>query len=168
MPHGRASFAPRLASAAVGVGHPVRSISDVRRTDARRRERDSPEGITHGFQVSLYKVEPRLCVLACNLLSKELCRFSLTDEPGERWPQVARIIKPISLACRGERLARTGTGPNRSIIWPAGATKGVGPNTDTGEEVALGVRLEVIRVNILDRSFVDVAWRDMPPLDEVA
>jgi hypothetical protein len=43
----------------------------VRRTDARRRERDSPEGVTQGFQVSVYKVDPRIDVFARNLLSKD-------------------------------------------------------------------------------------------------
>ena len=159
---------PLSASAAVGVGHPVRSVADVRSTEARRRERDSPEGIVHGFHVSLYKVEPRLCILACNLFSKDDWRLALADEPIEVRPEVPLVIKPISLACRGERLARTGTGPNRSIVWPAGAAKGVGPNADAGEEVALGVRLEVIRVNILDRAFVNVAWRNVARGNQIA
>ena len=67
-------------SRVVGVGHPVVSVADVRSTDARRRERDTPEGVTHAFHVSLYKVDPRICVLARNLLSKESCRLSLRDE----------------------------------------------------------------------------------------
>jgi len=65
---------------AIGVGHPVIAVSDVRRTDARRRERDTPEGVTHAFHVSVYKVDPRICVLACNLLSKDRCRPALRDE----------------------------------------------------------------------------------------
>lgn len=125
-PIARVACPPPVLSLACGVGHPVRPVSDVRSTDARRRERNSPEGIRQGFHVSLYKVEPRLCVLACNLLSKDDCRLALADEPMEVWPQVPLVIKPSSRACRAERLARTGTGPNRSIIWPAGATKGIG------------------------------------------
>jgi hypothetical protein len=159
---------PLSASAAVGVGHPVRPVADVRSTDARRRERNSPEGIAHGFQVNLYKVEPRVCVLARNLFSKELCRLALADEPMEVRPEVPLVIKPSSRACRAERLARTGTGPNRSIIWPAGATKGVGPNADAGEEMALGVVLEIIGVDILDRAFVNIAWGDMACGNQVA
>lgn len=65
-------------------------------------------------------------------------------------------------------MARTGTGPNRSIIWPVGAAKGEGPNADTGEEVALGVGLEIIGVYVLDRAFIDIARRDVPGGDEVA
>src|ERR1700747_1999916 len=63
-----------------GVGHPVQSVSDVRRTDARRRKRDRPEGVTQGFQVSLYKVEPRVCVFACNLFTNAFDRSTLADE----------------------------------------------------------------------------------------
>lgn len=35
-----------------GLGHPIKPVSDVRRTDARRRKRDRPDAVTHGFQVS--------------------------------------------------------------------------------------------------------------------
>lgn len=140
----------------------------MRGTDARRRERNSPEGILHGFHVSLYKVDPRICVFARNLLSKDDCRLALADEPMEVRPEVPLVIKPTSRACRAERLARTGTSPNRSIIGPAGAAKGVGPSADAGEEMALGVGLEVIWVNILDRSFVNVAWRDVACGNQIA
>ena len=79
-PIARLAWPPPDPSAVVGVGHPVIAVSDVRRTDARRRERDTPEGVTHAFHVSVYKVDPRICVLACNLLSKDRCRLSLRDE----------------------------------------------------------------------------------------
>ncbi|WP_371054243.1 hypothetical protein, partial [Ralstonia pseudosolanacearum] len=46
------------ASQAVGVGHPVEPVPDVRGTDARSRKRDRPEGVTHGLHVILYKVDP--------------------------------------------------------------------------------------------------------------
>jgi len=52
----------------------------MRRTDARRRERDTPEGVTQAFHVSVYKVDPIIDSLACNLLSKDRCRLSLRDE----------------------------------------------------------------------------------------
>ena len=75
-------------SRVVGVTHPEKSVSDVRRADARRRERDGPKGVIHGFQVSVYKVDPRFDSLACNLLSKDDWRLSLPDEPGESWPEM--------------------------------------------------------------------------------
>jgi len=69
-----------VASNANGVGHPVVPVSDVRRTDARRRKRDTPKGVTHAFHVSVYKVDPSICVLARNLLSKDDWRAALRDE----------------------------------------------------------------------------------------
>jgi len=69
-----------LWSRVVGVTHPVRSISDVRRTDARSRERDTPEGVTQAFQVSVYKVDPSIDSLARNLLSKHDWGATLRDE----------------------------------------------------------------------------------------
>jgi hypothetical protein len=122
----------------------------MRRTDARRRKRDRPEGVTQGFQVSVYKVDPRVCVLARNLLSKDACRLALADEVVKGWPQVPLVSKPSPLACRAERLARTGTSPNRSIVWPACAAKRVAPNANAGEEVALRVAAEVVGVDIFD------------------
>ena len=130
---------------AFGVGHPVQAVSDVRGTDARSRERHRPEGVVQGFQVILNKVDPRICVLARNLLSKDDWRAALADEVVPRRPEVPLVSKPSSFACRAERLARTGTGPNRSIVWPAGEAKCVAPNADAGEEVALGEAVEVSR-----------------------
>ena len=41
----------------------------------------------------MYKVEPRLCVLACNLLTNDDCRATLLDEPipalGNKSPRAA-------------------------------------------------------------------------------
>jgi hypothetical protein len=152
-------------SLAAGVAHPVSPVADMRRADARRRERDSPEGVAHGFHVSVYKVDPRPDSLACNLLSNDDWRRALLDEPGKTWPQMPWVRKPSSSACRAERLARTGTGPNRSIIGPSGLTQGIGPDADPGEEMALREFSQVIWMHILDRSFIDNAWRDMAGAD---
>ena len=127
----------------LGVGHPVVSVADVRRTDARRRERDTPKGVTQGFQVSVYKVDPRLDSFARNLLSKDDCRAALFDEMLEGRPEVPLVIKPSTFACRAERLARTGAGPNRSIVRPTRTSQGKAPNANAGEEMALGKTGEV-------------------------
>jgi hypothetical protein len=103
-------------SRAAGVGHPIEPVSDVRSTDARRRERDRPDPVSQAFQVILYKVDPRICVLARNLLSKDNWRTALADEMVECRPEVPLVSKPSAFACRAERLARTGTSPNRSIV----------------------------------------------------
>lgn len=140
----------------------------MRRTDARRRKRHGPEGVVQGFQVSVYKVDPRLDSLARNLLSKDDWRRALLDEPGKRRPKVPWVLKPKSIACRGERLARTGTGPNRSIICPAGAPKGERPDTDAGEEVALREAAKVAWVDILDTPFIHDTSRNVAGVYQVA
>ena len=77
----RASCAPpEPCTADVGVGHEEQSLSDVRRTDARSAEIDSPDGVVRCFQVSVNKVEPTEAVLARNLFSKHRCRLALPDE----------------------------------------------------------------------------------------
>ena len=155
-------------SRAAGVTHPVKSVSDVRRTDARRRERDRPEGVTQGFQVSVYKVDPRVSVLACNLLSKDRCRLALFDEVMEGWPQVPLVIKPSSFACRAERLARTGTRPNRSVVTPSGLAQRVGPHTDAGKKVALCEASQIAWEDIFDTSFVNITGCNVTGFNQVA
>ena len=44
----------------------------------------------------------------------------------------------------------------------------MGPPTDAGEEMALGVGLEIARLDINDAPFIDIARRDVPGLDEIA
>ena len=75
-----------MVSVTFGVGQPVESVADVRSPDARRRKRHRPDGVTQSFQVILNKVDPSVCVLARNLLSKDDLRLALFDEMEERWP----------------------------------------------------------------------------------
>jgi hypothetical protein len=58
-------------SLAVGVGHEVKSLSDVRRADARSRKTGRPAGVADSFQVILNKVEPAVSNRAFNLLTKD-------------------------------------------------------------------------------------------------
>jgi hypothetical protein len=116
----------------------------------------------------VYKVDPRVAVFACNLLSNDDCRFALFDEVVEGWPQVPLVIKPSSFACRAERLARTGTGPNKSVVAPSGRSQGMAPNADTGKEVALGETAQVAWVDIFNTSFINIARRDVPGFNQVA
>jgi hypothetical protein len=136
-----------LVSITLGVGqssNPVQPVSDVRRTDARRRKRDRPEGVTQGFHVSVYKVDPSVCVFACNLLTKDDVRLALLDEMVEGRPQVPLVSKPIAFACRAERLAGATSSPDGSIIWPSCAAQRVRPDSNSGEEVALGESSKLI------------------------
>jgi hypothetical protein len=123
-----------LKSRADGVGHPVDSVTDVRRTDARSRERDTPEGVAHAFHVSVYKVDPRLCVLARNLLSKDDCRSALADEMEPGRPEMPLIVKPSSFTCRAERLARAAASPNPSVT-PARKLESKIPSSNPCEHV---------------------------------
>jgi hypothetical protein len=113
----------------------------------------------------LNKVGPRLCVFARNLLSKDDWRATLADEVVPGWPEVPLVSKPSSFACRAERLARTGTSPNRSVICPAGATKRVAPDADAGEEVALSEAVEIARGDVFDASGVNNSMCDVSCFD---
>jgi hypothetical protein len=73
-------------SLAVGVGHEVKSLSDVRRADARSRETDRPCGVTDSFQVILNKVEPVMSDRAFNLFAKDDARAADVDEVEIRRP----------------------------------------------------------------------------------
>jgi hypothetical protein len=152
----------------VGLGHPVQSLSDVRRTEARRAGIDRPCGVTRSFQVRLNKVEPAKSVFARNLLAKNDCRSALCDEMVERWPKVPLVSKPAAFACRGERLAGARAGPDVCGVGYAGAPQGVGPDPDAGEEVALVVPAKVISPHIDDRSFIHVPRCNVPCGDKVS
>lgn len=159
---------PSFASTVFGLRHPEESVSDVRRTDARRRKRDGPKGVFQGFQVSVYKVDPRLDSLARNLLSKDDWRAALLDEPGKAGPKVSWVRKPSSSACRAERLAGCGTGPNRHVIGPSGFSESKGPGPDSCEEVALCESGEVGGPDIFDRSFINYTRGNVARFDKVA
>jgi hypothetical protein len=156
------------ASVVVGVDHPVAAVSDVRRADARRRERDGPESVAQGFHVSAYKVDPRVDSLCRNLLSKDDCRAALADEVVPGRPEVPLVSKSSAFASRAERLTRARPSPNRSIVWPSCKTKSSGPDPDAGEEVALGVAVDLMGFDVFDASLVDHARCDVARCDQVA
>nr|CUV26149.1 protein of unknown function [Ralstonia solanacearum]CUV33780.1 protein of unknown function [Ralstonia solanacearum]CUV41173.1 protein of unknown function [Ralstonia solanacearum]CUV61075.1 protein of unknown function [Ralstonia solanacearum] len=159
---------PFAASAAVGVGHPVEPVADVRSTDARSRKRYRPDGVVHGFHVILYKVDPSIRVVARNLLSKNNRRSALADEVVPGWPQVPLVSKRKSFACLGERLTRTGSCPHGAVIGPACAAQCQRPDADSGEEVVLAISPEVVRLHILNVSLIYIARRNVAGGDQVA
>jgi hypothetical protein len=155
-------------SCAHGVGHPISPVSDLGRADARSRENRRPEGVSMPFQVSRHKVEPSPASRAFNLFSKDKVRATLADEPVEGWPKVALVSKPLSFACRAERLAWARSGPERTIGGDAGLSQGKGPSADSGKEVALSKSSKLVWRNVLDAPFVHYASRDLAGLDQVA
>jgi hypothetical protein len=153
---------------AFGVGHPVEPLPDMGRAEARSAGICRPEGVARRFQVSRYKVEPSEAVFRCNLLAKDEFRTALFDEPMERGPKVPLISKPAAFACRAERLAGTGAGPDRSIVGPSGLSQGEAPDADASEEVALNKSGKVGRSDIFDAPFVDLAMRNEAIGDQFA
>jgi hypothetical protein len=78
---------------------------------------------------------------------------------------VPLVSKPRAFACRAERLAWAGAGPNRLSVWNAGTSQGMRPDADSCEEVALRVLSKIAWVYILDAPFVYVAGRDVACLN---
>jgi hypothetical protein len=75
---------------------------------------------------------------------------------------VPLVSKPISFACRGERLAGTRTCPDRPVVGPSGEAQGEAPPADAGEEMALRELGEFVGSNVTDVSPVHHAGGDLP------
>jgi hypothetical protein len=161
------SVAP-FQSLAAGVGHEPEALPDVGRSDARSAEISSPEGVIRSFQVSRYKVEPAEAVSRRNLLPKDDWRATLADEPVPERPNVPDVVKPSSAARRAERLARAGSGPDGAVVGPAGLAKGVGPDADASEEMALSESRKFSWRDIGDAPLVDYPIGDVALPDQLA
>jgi hypothetical protein len=158
---------PSFQSRVVGVGQPenpapIGAVTDVRRTDARSRESERPDGKSQAFQVSVYKVEPRRRVTACNLFANDRDRSALLDKPVPCGPKVPLVVKPSAFACRAERLAGAASCPDSPFVIPPGESQSARPDADAGEEVALGVASQIVRSDIFNTPFVNIAGRDQP------
>lgn len=162
----RAGGAPFFPSFAIGVGHEPESLSDMRSADARSAAIDRPAGVVLTFQVRRNKVEPAKSVVARNLFTKDDSRTADADKVVPVRPYVPLIIKPCSFACRGERLARAGARPHRTIVEPACVPERIAPDTDTGKEVTLREAAEVRWCDIPKIPFVYDAWGDRSCRDQ--
>jgi hypothetical protein len=114
------------------------------------------------------KGEPVDSIAACNLLAKDAWRATLADEAMPRRPEVASVIEAFPFPGGGEGLAGAGASPNRSVIGPSCESESVAPDSDSGEEVALGVAAQLGRVEVDDGSLIDNAGSDVAGGDEVA
>lgn len=153
---------------AMGAGHPVQSLSDMRRTEARRAQINRPEGVSRRFHVSLYSVEPCEAVLARNLFANCHDRSERQSEGLECWPKMSVVAEAFALSGRAPRLAREAGAPERAAVGPSGAPSGVTPDADPGEEMALGKSNKLIWPNIADIPFVDLTGRNMAIGDQHA
>jgi hypothetical protein len=157
-----------LLSQAKGVGHPVRSLPDMRRPEARSAQIDRPEGIARRFHVRLYNVEPSESVFARNLLANCNDRSAGEAQFVKDGPKMSLVSEARAFAGCAERLAGEACGPDRAIVGPAGAAQGVGPHSDACEEVALIKSSKFIWPNIADVPFVYDAGSDVARSDEFA
>jgi len=142
------------------------SISTVRGVDGTSRDNNPSTVVPDTFQVRSHSEEPTLANRCRNLLSHDDRGPAGTDEAMKVRPQMPWIICSGSFACLRERLARTGAGPEGPFVSPASKSSCNGPEATAGKEVALGVAAEVVGVDDLDRSGVDVAWHDDATSDE--
>jgi hypothetical protein len=104
--------------AAIGVGHPVQPLPDVRCPDAVCAHNRSPEGVTRSFHVCPYSIEPnrdkRLFSASPNLsdncgtgdlLSEHDSGTASDNEVSEHRPQVPLVCGPLACPGATERLA---------------------------------------------------------------
>lgn len=157
---------PRVPSRAVGVGHPVNSVSRVRRTEARSAHTGSPDSISKLLHVSAYSGEPFTPILAINLLSKDRWRSALGDKRVKSGPQVSFIGMAFSVSRARKRLTGTGASPDFSVFGPSGKFECVGPASDSCEEMALRESVESARIQIGDTSFVNFSGWDVSAFDK--
>jgi hypothetical protein len=71
------------------------------------------------------------------------------------------VSKPISFTCRAERSAGARASPNRAAIGPSGTSQCKGPDTDSGEEMALRESGKVAWSDIFDTPLVYFARRNV-------
>ena len=154
----RKSSGVPFAGFATGVGHPVQSLSDVRRADAVCSQYNRPAGVTFCFQVCEYSIEPTVANSSRHLLSKDRCRSALADEPEHLGPEVSFVFLAFPLARLRERLARTTAGPTLASCGPAGQVESVLPSADAGEKVN-AVCVNFSRLDVLDGAFIDLRFR---------
>jgi hypothetical protein len=159
---------PLSASAAVGVGHEVESLPDVRRPDARSAQIRSPKGVTRSFQVSAYSVEPLEAVMATNLLAKNDWRAAFLDELEPVRPEMPFVVDPATEAGVTERLTGARACPDFFVVRPAREPERVAPERDAAEKVCLRLPFEVFRLDLFDAPLIHDSWSDMPRCDQVA
>ena len=151
-----------------GVGHPVNAVTGVRRTVARSRGNNRPDGVTNSFQVSTNSVEPSVAVRRANLLANDRDRATLADEPEKLGPEVPVVFLTLPLAGGTEGLAGTATRPDRPFFGPACELEGVLPTPNSGEAVNSSKPGNVGWSDLADIPFINCPLGQMPGADEFA
>ncbi|HYV62398.1 MAG TPA: hypothetical protein VE958_06975 [Bryobacteraceae bacterium] len=82
------------------------------------------------------------------MLAKANDRSSCFDETKELWPKMPFVVERRAFSGRAEWLAGTAARPDFAVVGPAGEPERVGPDSDAGEEVTLGISSQLIGSNI--------------------
>jgi hypothetical protein len=164
----------------VGVGQPIKPLSDVGRSDARSREYRCPEAVTTSFQVKTNSGEPSRSMFAfsfsanaadnagrTDLLSENDRRSAGFDKSKESWPEMALVFFSEPSARGAEWLTWAGPRPDWPIIGPSGEAQGVAPSSDPCEKMTLSESSEIGYLNIGDAPFIHDARRDQTSGDQV-
>jgi hypothetical protein len=128
---------PSVTDGQVGVGHPKKSLADVRRVDARRAQIRRRAGVVLSFQVSEYSIEPVEGKFARNLLANDNWRRALANEREPDRPKVAIVAESLPLSSVAEGLAGAAPGPDGAVFRPAREGKRERPAADSAKEVTL-------------------------------
>jgi hypothetical protein len=94
------------------VGHDEESLSEMRGSDFRRREYSRFNSVTHSPKVFAYIAESDVEVV-WHILEEAKSWTHLSDNPGDVWPEMPRIVGSAAFSCNRERLARV---PPRDAI----------------------------------------------------
>ena len=140
----------------------------MRGADARSAQICRPNGVTLVFQVSRYSVEPRESKRAANLFSKHHCRRALAYEVCPHSEEVSVVDGFAPAVSNAKRLTRAASGPDRTLIRPPGEPECIGPPSNAGEEMGLGIVPEVVGSHVDDASLVNISGGDMSGGNEIA
>jgi hypothetical protein len=72
------------------------------------------------------------------------------------------VYNSLSFACHAERLARTRSRPDGSIVRPSRPPQGITPHPDPGKEMTLGISGKLIWPNVLDTPLIHHPRRNHP------
>ena len=121
----------RVPEQARGVGQLV-TLADgkdeeplalVRRADFRRREEACRKAVAHADQSAGDFGEAEAEMMG-DILEEDEGRLDLVDDPRDMGPEVARVVRALSLACNRERLARIARSDDVHRAAPRAAVEG--------------------------------------------
>lgn len=86
-------------------GEDKQALPFVGRTDFRRRKEARRNAVAHADQSAGDSGEAEAEMMG-DILEEDEGRLDLIDDPGDMWPEVARVVRALPFTCNRERLAR--------------------------------------------------------------